>query len=184
MKKKKFLLLLLVGLLLAVGWDAYINRQPTFFGQTLIRYIHRTTYIATEEQFGQSLRAVADKLLAPLDIADVNAISELTRIRALAETDFRSNEISAETRRLVITLCNRLEQINAERERHAAQYRSLLETQPRSLQGAATAERHREFFVDQHLQRWKQFVDQQRPRVMRDLTRLREEERERERGRS
>ena len=182
--KKKFILLLLVGLLLALLWDVYYNTDPTIVGRTVTRYVHQTEQITADERYGQALRNIADQLLAPLDVDDVNRAAELTRIRAMADREARQNEISPESRRLIIDLCNRLERINAERERQTAQYRRILDAHPRSLHGPHTAQRNRQFFIDQQERLWKQETDHHRPLVMRDLTRLRDIERERESQRS
>lgn len=179
---KKLLILILAVLLGWLVWDVYFNETPTPVGQYLRSYlnVHTVEYVVTEERYGQSLRRMADQLLAPLDMEAPNPISELSRLRAMATADARNELITPQERRLIQGLCEQLNELNESREHYETHLKNILERPHPTLHGPDGERKNKQFFTDQHLRRWNEFVQRRRTAIARDLTALRDAERQRE----
>ncbi len=167
---------IIAGLLVLLGWYAwrYYTKKPDIITNTKIQHV------LSSERYGQSLRAIADTVFAPLDTKAPNPVAQLTKLSASADVDARSGDLTTDEAELVKRICTSLTKANRERESYETEYGSALNRGYGSFQGRKGEKATRQFFLDEILRKWLGAAQQHRRVVESDLATLRGIERQRE----
>lgn len=156
-----------------LAWKEY-TRKAVVLTNTVTKNIQ----VVSSERYGESLRAISDSLLSPLDTNAPNPVAEITRLSATADADFRNGRISQRDAEVITRLCSTLQTANNEREWYETTYRGILMRKYSSFQGAKGEEEKRRFYLDDLLRKWVATAQSYRNRLSPDIAYLRNQERQ------
>lgn len=146
----RFLILLI---LVFLGWLAWLHVDET---QGVIGNLReRPEPVDVASRYGEPLRALGERLLAPLEnpVADVG--SEVQRIAQQATADFEAGQIGATQEEGVLRLKRVVLRLQAERNQYVEGL-THIQTRPiETLQRPANPERTREFLIREHARSWE-----------------------------
>lgn len=168
-----FVLLLLV---LWFSWKHYTTKP-----ERLTTIQTKEIYVVSSEKYGQILRAFSDSIFSPLDSNSLNPVAELIKLGATAKTDLQNGEISEEDANTVWGLCSALWRLNNKREHYETEYRAILNRHIPVIEGGRmSAERKRQYLIDDVFREWTAEANLYRNEVSQGLLLLRNRERQSE----